>query len=92
MNFMFLFFTSDSSEGCKKIGVPYSRVRDALLFVEGVIGGSNFSHSGKISIQNDVADTYVSTDKYLYKPGQTVKFRILTIEGPFMKISTYSVS
>ena len=48
--------------------------------------------NGTIKGEIELGQTFIQTDKYLYKPGQEVQFRILTTFGPFMKLSNDDVS
>ena len=77
---------------CKKLNIPFNRHEEGLLFIEGSTAGKNFTHTGMVKIARNVDDTFISTDKFLYKPGQTVKFRLMTIQGPFLRINTDVVS
>ncbi|XP_064089811.1 alpha-1-inhibitor 3-like [Macrobrachium nipponense] len=65
---------------------PWPR-RDTIS-ITGVLDGIAVNHTGAIDRQANHNKTIVQTDKYLYKPGQTVQFRVLTHSGPLMNIST----
>lgn len=76
------------TELCDKVFVPSLRHRDGKLIVTGTLGGKSVSHEKRISLADSITKTFIQTDKFLYKPGQEVQFRILTLNGPFLKIST----
>ncbi|XP_064089812.1 alpha-1-inhibitor 3-like [Macrobrachium nipponense] len=61
--------------------------RDTIS-ISGVLDGTTVNHTRDIERQVSVNKTIVQTDKYLYKPGQKVRFRVLSHFGPLMKIST----
>lgn len=60
--------------------------------VSGTLGGQKVDYQKPILFATGIRKTFIQTDKYIYKPGQTVQFRILTVTGPFLKISKESVS
>ncbi|KAK3869384.1 hypothetical protein Pcinc_025300 [Petrolisthes cinctipes] len=78
----------DKSEHCDKLTLPTLRVTKARLKVTGHVGGQRVKHRKKVKLAGRVTKTFVQTDKYLYKPGQDVQFRILTLTGPYLKLST----
>nr|XP_045592650.1 pregnancy zone protein-like [Procambarus clarkii] len=58
------------------------------LMVEGQISGARVKHAASVTFTSTRYVTFIQTDKYLYQPGDTVRFRILTVFGPFFKVST----
>ncbi|KAK4325632.1 hypothetical protein Pmani_003801 [Petrolisthes manimaculis] len=78
----------DKSEHCDKLTLPTLRLTKAKLRVTGHVGGQRVKHHKKVKLAGRVTKTFVQTDKQLYKPGQDVQFRILTLTGPYLKLST----
>ncbi|XP_069952469.1 alpha-2-macroglobulin-like [Cherax quadricarinatus] len=76
------------TELCEKVFVPPLRRDKGLLEITGSLGGKQVQYKKDILLVYKVAKTFVQTDKFLYKPNQDVRFRILTVVGPFLKIST----
>ncbi|KAK7080211.1 alpha-2-macroglobulin-like, partial [Halocaridina rubra] len=76
------------TEFCDKVLVPSVTYRNAKLQIKGTLGGEKISYNKDITLATGVAKTFIQTDKFLYKPGQEVQFRMLTVNGPFLKIST----
>ncbi|XP_066939900.1 alpha-2-macroglobulin-like [Macrobrachium rosenbergii] len=81
---------SGRKDFCKEIGSSTSEhfLHDASLNILGEIGGVSVNYTESIEVENQKKVTVIQTDKYLYQPGQTVKFRILSFSGSFMDIST----
>ncbi|XP_042229017.1 alpha-2-macroglobulin-P-like isoform X2 [Homarus americanus] len=73
---------------CKEIDVPLTKYHSGRLMVVGQLGGTLVNHTATINLKPTTSITFIQTDKSLYLPGQTVQFRILTISGPFMLVST----
>ncbi|ROT60960.1 alpha-2-macroglobulin [Penaeus vannamei] len=68
-------------ETCFEVTLPQADHFDAKLSVRGRAGGADFEDTRDIRLQKSRNLTFVQTDKYLYQPGQEVKFRVLTIRG-----------
>lgn len=76
------------SELCDKVLVPALTSNEGQLEVTGSLGGKKIHHKKTISLVKTVTKTFIQTDKFMYKPDQDVNFRILTVVGPLLKIST----
>ena len=70
----------------------FKKSSEAYFMLEGTLLGEKISHSKRIVINANPVEIFVQTDKYLYKPGQLVQFRILTVQGPFLGVLTNKVS
>lgn len=76
---------------CDRLFVPTLHKKGQLM-VTGTLGGQTVDYKKPILFATGIRKTFIQTDKYIYKPGQTVQFRILTVTGPFLKILKESVS
>nr|XP_014351915.1 PREDICTED: alpha-2-macroglobulin [Latimeria chalumnae] len=65
-------------------GVTWKKV--GLLEVHGKGQTYQFQKSNKVLIQKLESSTFVQTDKPIYKPGQTVKFWIVSLDENFMTV------
>lgn len=72
-------------EMCDRVFVPTLHKKGQLM-VTGTLGGQTVDYKKPILFATGIRKTFIQTDKYIYKPGQTVQFRILTVTGPFLKI------
>ncbi|XP_070000255.1 alpha-2-macroglobulin [Penaeus vannamei] len=72
-------------EMCDRLFVPTLHKKGQLM-VTGTLGGQTVDYKKPILFATGIRKTFIQTDKYIYKPGQTVQFRILTVTGPFLKI------
>ncbi|XP_047484789.1 alpha-2-macroglobulin-like isoform X4 [Penaeus chinensis] len=77
-------------EQCNRLFVPVTLHKKGLMKVSGTLSGKKVDYQKHILFATGIRKTFIQTDKYLYKPGQTVQFRILTVTGPFLKISKES--
>ncbi|XP_063605240.1 alpha-1-macroglobulin-like, partial [Penaeus indicus] len=77
-------------ELCNRIFVPVTLHKQGLIKVNGTLGGQKVDYQKPILFATGIRKTFIQTDKYIYKPGQNVHFRILTVTGPFLKISKES--
>lgn len=84
--------STGEKELCDRIFMPLTLDRKGQIKVTGTLGGQTVDYQKPILFATGVTKTFIQTDKYIYKPGQTVQFRILTVTGPFLKISKESVS
>ncbi|XP_021351698.1 alpha-2-macroglobulin-like isoform X2 [Mizuhopecten yessoensis] len=83
-------FESGSSQ-CWNFDVPTSS-GDYSATLSGSYGnGEVFNHKTEVTIQKSSHITLIQCDKPMYKPGQTVKFRIMTIDA-MMKPKTGVIS
>ncbi|XP_071524049.1 alpha-1-inhibitor 3-like [Panulirus ornatus] len=76
------------SQQCIQVEVPDISESKGEVHVSGTLDGVNISHRGEILFNTRIKTTFLQTDKYLYKPGQNVKFRILTLTGYDARVST----
>ncbi len=73
------------SYACLELEVPVidGEKKEVVFYVEGrgeYDTTQNFNNSKKIWIAGNKWESFIQTDKSIYKPGQTVKFRMLTID------------
>lgn len=78
-------------EFCESIPVPQTEKYHGKLSVVGHVAGVRVNHTGEVQLASSVRKTIMQTDKYLYQPGQTVHFRMLTIEDSRFAVSTEQV-
>nr|XP_045600836.1 alpha-1-inhibitor 3-like [Procambarus clarkii] len=83
-----LNFPAGQRAWCEEVYVPETVLYQGRMEVTGQVGGSVVNHTGIISLKHTNPITFIQTDKAFYLPGQTVQFRILTITGPYMHVST----
>ncbi|KAK8754666.1 hypothetical protein OTU49_017522, partial [Cherax quadricarinatus] len=76
------------TEKCYEVAVPSSTYNYGDLHVFGSVAGVNISRTVSMSLKRSNQVTFIQTDKYLYEPGENVKFRILTVTGPYLNVST----
>ncbi|XP_069167079.1 alpha-1-macroglobulin-like [Procambarus clarkii] len=77
------------TELCYEVAVPIrSSLFSGSLHVFGSVGGAKINRTVGLSLTTYRSNTYIQTDKYLYKPGQNVKFRLLSVTGVFLNVST----
>ncbi|XP_018026231.1 alpha-2-macroglobulin isoform X3 [Hyalella azteca] len=78
----------DSALSCDEVQLPATTDRYAEVRVNGRLAGVDVNETRTIRIQESVGKVFIQTDKYLYKAAQKVQFRVLTLLGPFFKVST----
>ncbi|KAG7175154.1 Alpha-2-macroglobulin-like 6 [Homarus americanus] len=71
---------------CTTLDVPNVSEYYGDLEIFGKVGAAMVSESLMVKLE-EMGKTFVQTDKFLYMPGQVVKFRILTIVGAESKVS-----
>ncbi|KAF2345984.1 hypothetical protein FHG87_023261 [Trinorchestia longiramus] len=87
------FVLADSALSCDEVLLPTKLTsRYAEVRVLGSLGGASVNESRTVAVVKSVGQVFVQTDKYLYKAGQKVQFRVLTLQGPYFKVSTEPVS
>lgn len=79
-------------EFCEDIAVPQTEKYHGKLSLVGHVAGLRVNHTGEVGLESSVRNTIMQTDKYLYQPGQTVQFRMLTIQDSRLTVSTEPVS
>lgn len=83
----FVSIPPGKTEVCRSIPVPDVDQMSGKLFINGTLGGKTVAHEETINFAA-ASQTFIQTDKFLYSPGQKVQFRILTIQGPYLRIFT----
>lgn len=83
----FVSIPPGKTEVCRSIPVPDVDQMRGKLFINGTLGGKTVAHEENINFAA-ASQTFVQTDKYLYSPGQKVQFRVLTIQGPNLRVFT----
>ncbi|XP_063596598.1 alpha-1-inhibitor 3-like [Penaeus indicus] len=73
---------------CYEVFLPEKDHFSGKLRVSGRAGGVAFEDTRDIWLPDNRNLTFVQTDKYLYQPGQEVKFRVLTLQGWQAKVTT----
>ncbi|XP_069941920.1 uncharacterized protein [Cherax quadricarinatus] len=76
------------TEKCYEVAVPSSTYNYGDLHIFGSVAGVNISRTVSMSWKRSKQVTFIQTDKYLYEPSENVKFRILTVTGPYLNVST----
>nr|XP_053627752.1 uncharacterized protein LOC128685279 [Cherax quadricarinatus] len=79
------------TEKCYEVAVPSSTYNYGDLHIFGSVAGVNISRTVSMSWKRSKQVTFIQTDKYLYEPSENVKFRILTVTGPYLNVSTDQV-
>ncbi|KAK4317436.1 hypothetical protein Pmani_011444 [Petrolisthes manimaculis] len=74
-------------EFCENIVVPSMETYYGVLSLVGHVAGVKVNHTGQVVILSSPHQTILQTDKYLYQSGQTVHFRMLTVDGPRLTVS-----
>lgn len=54
--------------------------RKSYKFVAEGVSGILFKNESSLRVQSKNASTFIYTDKAIYKPGETVKFRVLVLD------------
>ncbi|KAB7500273.1 Ovostatin-like protein [Armadillidium nasatum] len=72
---------------CQNIYLPPNEEWEAEFTIVGSLEGEAVNYTKPVAITSEIYQTFIQTDKYLYKPSQLVQFRILTVFGPFLKVS-----
>ncbi|NWS77567.1 OVOS protein, partial [Crotophaga sulcirostris] len=72
---------------CYKFKVP-SATSDPLAFISFSAKGTtiNLAERRSVAIQNVDNTVFIQTDKPIYKPGQTVMFRVVTLDSQFRPV------
>lgn len=73
-------FESGNSQ-CWTFDVPSASGGYTATFSGRYRNGEDFHHETEVTVQKNSHITLIQCDKPMYKPGQTVKFRIMTIDG-----------
>ncbi|XP_077114608.1 alpha-2-macroglobulin-like [Ranitomeya variabilis] len=78
-------FQQDTTFTCFSLQVPIAEedVSVGLLTISIESSGELINKSSKVLVKKQLSKTLVQTDKPVYKPGQTVNFRILSINEDF---------
>ncbi|XP_069836190.1 alpha-2-macroglobulin-like isoform X2 [Dendropsophus ebraccatus] len=83
-------FQQESIFTCLNFQVPISDQNEAVgrltLFIRS--SGKSVTETSKVLVKKELSKILVQTDKPVYKPGQTVKFRILSLNEDFKPENT----
>ncbi|KAB7500269.1 hypothetical protein Anas_06639 [Armadillidium nasatum] len=72
---------------CQEFALPWTKADFAEFSIFGSLEGQTLNHRRHVKIATNVFKTFIQTDKYFYKPSETVQFRILTLTGPYLQVS-----
>ncbi|RXG67667.1 Pregnancy zone protein [Armadillidium vulgare] len=72
---------------CHDIYLPPTEEWEAEFTIVGSLEGEVVNYTKPVAITTEIFQTFIQTDKYLYKPSQLVQFRILTVFGPLLQVS-----
>ncbi|KAL5004353.1 hypothetical protein ScPMuIL_017809, partial [Solemya velum] len=78
-NYNFPDLFADSSK-CFEFPVPKEATKYSVSLSMMTNDGEEVFHSSEVEVRSSSLLTLIQTDKPMYKPGQTVKFRILTLQ------------
>nr|AYV97196.1 alpha-2 macroglobulin [Portunus trituberculatus] len=79
---------SGKYEKCHNLKIPASEGYSGNLHIKGNLSGLKLNDTLSLSIRRSSEKTFIQTDRYKYRPGEKVQFRILTITGNKMEVST----
>ena len=72
--------------------MPDTEAYSGNLHIKGNLSGLKLNDTLNLNIRRTSEKTFIQTDRYKYRPGEKVQFRILTIIGNKMEVSTTDVS
>ncbi|NXW67191.1 A2MG protein, partial [Hirundo rustica] len=74
---------------CIPFSLPKSRVPLPAMFLTVTVEGAtlHFSSRKSVVVQNSESLVFIQTDKPIYKPGQTVLFRIVSLDEEFRPVN-----
>ncbi|XP_042880594.1 alpha-1-inhibitor 3-like [Penaeus japonicus] len=84
-------FSVPSGKGhtCRDVITGETDAYNGHLTMIGSVEGSDVNVTQSIYFSRPSSEqTFIQTDKYLYKPGHEVQVRILSLTGPFFQVST----
>lgn len=55
-------------------------VNGYIKFIAEGISGMNFTNSTLLNVESKNCSLFITTDKTIYKPGETIKFRVLVLD------------
>uniref|UniRef100_A0A8C0UKZ1 Macroglobulin domain-containing protein n=1 Tax=Cyanistes caeruleus TaxID=156563 RepID=A0A8C0UKZ1_CYACU len=69
--------------------LPKSRVPLPVMFLTVTVTGATLQFSSRklVAVQNSESLVFIQTDKPIYKPGQTVLFRIVSLDEEFRPVN-----
>ncbi|XP_068236210.1 alpha-1-inhibitor 3-like [Palaemon carinicauda] len=77
------------AEFCHDLDVSNSDFYQGSFNVTGTLSGKDLNHTGRIRIRSSSTKrVFIQTDKHQYQPGDKVQFRLLTVTGPILNVST----
>lgn len=77
---------------CVSVFLPKSTTYRLMLRVQGRACGKSIFKQFEVTIAKPTFKVFIQTDKYTYKPGQEVHFRIFAIEKVTLTVSKENVS
>ncbi|NXA85945.1 A2MG protein, partial [Melanocharis versteri] len=74
---------------CVPFSVPKSRLLLPVTFLTVTVKGATLQFSSRklVAVQNSESLVFMQTDKPIYKPGQTVLFRIVSLDEEFQPLN-----
>ncbi|NWZ62512.1 A2MG protein, partial [Acrocephalus arundinaceus] len=74
---------------CIPFSLPKSRVPLSVIFLSVTVKGATLQFSSRklVMVQNSESLVFIQTDKPIYKPGQTVLFRIVSLNEEFRPVN-----
>ncbi|XP_042858163.1 alpha-2-macroglobulin-like protein 1 [Penaeus japonicus] len=87
-----LSIAAGQSHHCHDIRLPAGNYYRGYLTLSGRLNGASVEETVEVALRNNRNKTFIQTDKYLYQPGQEVKFRLLTVYGWKSLVSREKVS
>ncbi|XP_064093307.1 alpha-1-inhibitor 3-like isoform X2 [Macrobrachium nipponense] len=77
------------AEFCRDLEVSDSDFYQGRINVTGSLSGKDLDHSGQVRLRpRSKESVFIQSDKHQYQPGETVQFRLLTVTGPILNVST----
>ncbi|KAM7032187.1 alpha-2-macroglobulin [Passerculus sandwichensis] len=74
---------------CIPFSLPKPRVPSPFVFLNVTVRGATLQFSSRkvLAVQNSESLVFIQTDKPIYKPGQTVLFRIVSLDEEFRPVN-----
>ncbi|NXR52251.1 A2MG protein, partial [Hippolais icterina] len=74
---------------CIPFSLPKSRIPLSVIFLSVTVKGATLQFSSRklVMVQNSESLVFIQTDKPIYKPGQTVLFRIVSLNEEFRPVN-----
>lgn len=84
--YSFSIFITGKYEQCHDIAISKSDEYSARLLLSGSVGGGKVNDTHGVSLRRFNEKTFIQTDRFLYRPGEKVQFRLLTIIGNKLEV------